>query len=363
MTTPYSETESESAIRTLAETAQRDGVFPGIEILVARENRVLFHQAYGRIDCLENSPILTTGSLFDLASLTKPLATAAAVVHLSDRGKIDLSAPISYILPEFLKTDKTDLTPHQLLTHSAGFSDWIALYDPRFDQQSAWEKLVRHPLSCKPGSAVIYSCLGYIVLAEMIRRISKVSLSEYCKAHLYQPLGLKNLMFNPDPERADMVPTAYCPLRKKQLRGIVHDENAFALGGEGGNAGLFGSAEDLHTVCLMLLSSGKLNGKRIFSNSAVDGILNNQNLPSLPARTYGWDVNDGSETDMSCSSRMPIGSIGHLGFTGTSIWMDPVSRINIILLSNRVNLSREDNIPLMRLFRPRMHALLLSTVL
>ncbi|MFH2128825.1 MAG: serine hydrolase domain-containing protein [bacterium] len=361
MPSPYSEPEFEAPIDKLANSAIQNRVFPGIEILFARGNRFLFHKSYGKMDRNPDSRDLQKGALFDLASLTKPLATASAIVHLSDCGLIGLDDVASRFIGEFKTTDKAHITIAQLLTHAAGFRDWMPLYEPEFDKRKAWERLVRTPLAVKPGSAVIYSCLGYIVLAEIVRRISQISLAEYCRSRLFGPLGLNNLVFNPDPSRMDIVPTAYCPLRKKELRGVVHDENAFAFDGEGGNAGLFGTASEIHSYCRMVVSSGKLDNKRIFSAAAADRFLKNQNPPSLPPRTYGWDVNDGSEADMSCGKSMPLNSIGHLGFTGTSIWMDPVSQIFIILLSNRVNLTREDNIPLMRAFRPRMHTQLLAT--
>lgn len=349
-------------IRELAERAIKQGVFPGIEILCARGETLLFHEAYGKMDRGQDSPPMDRGSIFDLASLTKPLATATAVLHLSDGGQLRLDGYASDIITEFKNSEKEGITLSQLLTHSAGFSDWLPLYEPRFDRETAWKKLVAAPLAYQPGTSVIYSCLGYIVLGEIVRRTAGCSLADYCSSRIFTPLGLKTLGFNPDPGQEKMVTTAFCPLRKKWLNGVVHDENAFAFGGEGGNAGLFGTAADIHRVCLMLLSSGRINGERLFSDQAVQAMLINQNPTTLPARTFGWDVNDGRETEMSCGNRMPTGSIGHLGFTGTSIWMDPVSEIMIILLSNRVNLSREDNIPLMRVFRPKMHTTLLSTV-
>jgi len=357
----YSEPKSEQPVATLVENAIKDGVFPGIEILCARGDRILFHKAYGRMDGRSDSQDLQTDSLFDLASLTKPLATAAAIVHLSDCRLVDLDSPAALFIEEFKATEKENISISQLLTHTAGFPDWTALYEPDFDKNSAWEKLKHNPLAYKPGSAVIYSCLGYIVLGEIVRRISQTTLADYCQTRIYKPLGLDDLLFNPDPGRVDIVPTAYCPLRKKLLRGDVHDENAYTFDGEGGNAGLFGTAKAVYTYCRMLLSSGKLNHQQIFSTAAVEGFFKNQNRSFLAPRTFGWDMNDGSETAMSCGNRMPPGSIGHLGFTGTSIWMDPVSQIIVILLSNRVNLAREENIPLMRVFRPKMHTLLLST--
>ncbi len=362
MTKKQSNPKSKKSITSLAKSAIADGIFPGIEILCAKGDRILLHKAYGQMDSHKASQDLQTDSLFDLASLTKPLATAAAIVHLSDCGLVNLNNPASLYINEFKKTEKADISISQLLTHTAGFPDWTALYEPDFDEKVAWKKLNQVPLAYKPGSTVIYSCLGYIVLSEIVRRISEMTLADYCHSNIYKPLGLNNLLFNPDPERGNIVPTAYCPLRKKQLRGQVHDENAFAFAGEGGNAGLFGTASAIYTYCRMLLSSGKLNDKQIFSTTAVNSFLANQNHSFLAPRTYGWDMHDGSEIYMSCGKLMPVGSIGHLGFTGTSIWMDPDSQIMIILLSNRVNLTRDDNIPLMRSFRPKMHTLLLSTL-
>ncbi|MBT7152749.1 MAG: beta-lactamase family protein, partial [Deltaproteobacteria bacterium] len=346
MTHRYSDPEFEQSIATLAKNAIKDEVFPGIEILCARGDGILFHRAYGRMDRHLDSQALQTDSLFDLASLTKPLATAAAILHLSDNGLVELETPASLFIREFEATEKANISISQLLTHTAGFPDWTALYEPDFDRDSAWEKIIHVPLVYNPGSGFIYSCLGYIVLGEIVRRISQMTLADYCQTRIYKPLGLDNLLFNPDPERINIVPTADCPLRKKRLRGQVHDENAFTFDGEGGNAGLFGTASAIYTYCRMLLSSGKLNDKQIFSVAAVEGFLNNQNPSWLAPRTFGWDVNDGSETYMSCGNLMPTGSIGHLGFTGTSIWMDPVSQFVIILLSNRVNLTRDKNIPL-----------------
>jgi len=347
----------------MVENEIRQQLFPGIEILLAKGERIIFHQAYGKIDRNPDAPDLAAGSIFDLASLTKPLATAAAVIHLADHKRLNLDGLAVDIIPEFRDSEKSDITIVQLLTHSSGFIDWLPLYDPDFDKKLAWERLIRSPMRHTPGTAVLYSCLGYIVLGEIVRRTSGLPLNTYCQSHLFRPLGLKTLQFNPQPDAVEIVPTAYCPMRKRYLKGIVHDENAYVFCGEGGNAGLFGSAPEIHAYCLMLLSSGIMNGIRILSETAVRKLLTNQNPSRIPERTCGWDVNDGGETEMSCGSLMPLGSVGHLGFTGTSIWMDPASGIMIVLLANRVNFSREGNIPRMRIFRPKIHTLLLSFIL
>ncbi|MCP4757222.1 MAG: beta-lactamase family protein [Proteobacteria bacterium] len=352
----------EEKVGRLVDQAIKSKIFPGIEILLAKSGTILFHQAFGRLEGTANSPQLVKNSLFDLASLTKPLATATAVLHLVESGRLNLDEKATVIIPEFYRSETAKINIRQLLTHTSGLPDWIALYESNFDKSRGWKKLVRTGLQYEPGSEAVYSCLGFILLGEIVRRISKTSLSDYCKNFIFSPLDLPNLLFNPDPARSDIVPTAYCPLRKKTLRGIVHDENAFLFDGEGGNAGLFGTAEEIHRFCLMLLSGGEINGVRVFSPRAIRNLFMNHNPVSIPPRTLGWDYNTGNAEYMSCGDLMPAGSVGHLGFTGTSLWLDPNSKIVVILLSNRINLAREENIPLMRAFRPQMHDLLLSTI-
>ena len=346
----------------LINRAIADQVFPGIEILFARGESVIFHQSYGMMDKSLGSSDLVPNSLFDLASLTKPLATASAILHLQEKGDLDINERITLHIPE-MERDKTKrITIRQLLTHTSGFPDWLPLYEPIFDKSNGWNSLLNAELQFEPGSQVIYSCLGYILLAEVVRRISRLSLDAYCRRFIFGPMGLKNMVFNPDQKRDDIVPTAYCTYRQKLLRGEVHDENAFLFDGEGGNAGLFGTAEEVHQFCSMLLNKGEFNGNRIISPETALLMTENQNTRHLAPRSMGWDYKISNDGYMSCGKRMPIGSVGHLGFTGTSIWFDPKSRYIVILLSNRVNITRDANIPQMMEFRPKIHDLLLSAV-
>ena len=352
-----------NSVTQLVGQAINENIFPCTEVLFARNESVILHEVFGTIEKKAGSPNLRKNSLFDLASLTKPLATAAAVLHLQEKELLMVSDTVASYIPGFERKETSTITVQHLLTHTSGLPDWLPLYEPKFNKAEGWEKLVNAPLRCEPGVEMVYSCLGFILLAELVRRVAGVSLNEYCRRHLYEPLGLTNLQFNPCLVRDDLVPTAYCPYRRKTLSGLVHDENAFIFDGEGGNAGLFGTAEDVYQFCLMLMNEGRLKHRRVFSPETVHLFLENQNPMNMVPRTMGWDYKIGNDEYMSCGEFMPNGSVGHLGFTGTSIWFDPDSKYIVILLSNRVSISREGNIQDMREFRPRIHNLLLSTVM
>ncbi len=340
-------------------------IFPGVEIFLAKGESVLFHETFGHPSKTLKNHKLRKNSLYDLASLTKPLATAIAILHLYDSGKLNLNDYACEYIPEFERNDTKDVTISHLLTHTSGLPDWLPLFEPTLDKDEGWKKLVQAKLSYNPGKSTIYSCLGYILLSEIVRRISNTSLSKYCNTSIFSPLGLRKLLFNPTKSKIDIniIPTSYCPYRKKMLQGIVHDENAWLFDGEGGNAGLFGTMRDIYQLCKMLLSGGVLNNKRILSEKTTQLMLCNQNDSHLEPRTIGWDLKMATSEYWSCGNLMPPGSIGHLGFTGTSVWMDPNSKIIVIILSNRVNITREENMPLMRAFRPNIHNLLLSSLI
>jgi CubicO group peptidase (beta-lactamase class C family) len=355
----------EEKLSLLVNSAIADNVFPGIEILVARGRFVLFHEVFGHRLPHESETILKKNSLFDLASLTKPLATSIAILHLVEQNKLKFDDLLCQYIPGFVQPGSEQVTIKHLLTHTSGLPDWAALYEPNFEQAVGWEKLFTIPLVYLPGKSMVYSCLGYIALGEIVRRISGMTLNDYCQDHIYRPLGLRHLVFNPlnSQLNLEIVPTGYCPIRKKTLHGIVHDENAALFDGEGGNSGLFGTAKAIHNLCSFLISANDYSDQSILSQPSLKSMITNQNKPPLTPRALGWDYKDGQADYWSCSEIMPTGSIGHLGFTGTSLWIDPKSQLIILLLSNRVIISREENIPLMRAFRPNLHYLLLSEFL
>ncbi len=364
---PGSETFPSPAIDTMVNSAIERKVFPCLEILVGRGESILYHATFGEPDPNKPDIKLKKNSLFDLASLTKPLATALAILHLVHKGQLDLNDHLHKYFPDFNMGEKKLITIHHLLVHTSGLPSWTALYEPDFDIDAGWQKLLQTPLSYYPGEKMEYSCLGYIILGELIRQISGISLNDYCRTEIFKPLYLNHLLFNPLSGALrtdiDIIPTGYCPLRDLALLGQVHDENASLFHGEGGNSGLFGTASDIHKLCSMLLNDNDPDFSDIIPRSLVCEMLRNQNPASLLPRSIGWDFKTGKADYWSCSEHMPDGSIGHLGFTGTSLWMDPSSKLILILLSNRVLISREGNMPQMREFRPQMHKLLLSLFL
>ncbi|MBF0238497.1 MAG: beta-lactamase family protein [SAR324 cluster bacterium] len=341
-----------------------NGVFPGIEILFAVGDDILLHQAWGYLDRTSEDP-LQSNTLFDIASITKPVATALSCMILLEHGQLDLEDPVGAFIPEFLRDETKFITLRHLLTHTSGLPAWENLYADATDEDEAWNKLMKIPLACPTGTRMIYSCLGFIILRKIICKLSGMSLTEFFHKNIAVPLRLRHTAFNPVTHGLSVMsvaPTENCPWRKQLLRGVVHDENAFIFQGEGGNAGLFSTAEDLHRFCRMMLNGGTLEGQRVLSSRTVTQMIRNHNSTQLLPRGLGWDVKQSGRGYWSCGELFSDGSIGHTGFTGTSLWMDPVSHVVVIVLTNRVHLSREGNIPQMKTFRPRLHNFLLSLI-
>jgi CubicO group peptidase (beta-lactamase class C family) len=299
------------------------------------------------------------GTVFDIASLTKPVSTATALLILLEQGMLGLEDKAADFFPEYDSPDKRGITLRHLLTHTAGLPDWADLYSEGQTPAEALQKLVNVPLKHPTGTAMVYSDLGFLLLGEIVRRTSGQPLGEYFHQHIAHPLALGHTAYKPleqDWERP-IAPTQYCTFRQQLLRGIVHDENAYALGGEAGNAGLFSTAEDLHRFALMILGNGELDGVRLLARRAVTLMTANHNPPRLAPRGLGWDIKGDSYGYMSCGALMHRGAIGHTGFTGCSLWMEPDSGLIVILLSNRVHISRDRNQADMIRFRPRLHNL------
>ena len=348
-------------ITDFTNNAIQNKLSPGVELLLAKNDSIIFHDAFGRIDKEPKSPKLIKNSIFDLASLTKPLATSSAIMLLVEQGKLSLEDKVTEYIKEFYREDTKKITIKQLLTHTSGLPSWSKLYDKDFELKRGFKNLVTLPLENKPGEKVVYSCMGFILLGEIIRRITKNSLSDFCQDNLFSPLDLNLLNFKPDLNQKNIVPTSYCPLRGKMLRGIVHDENSYLFNSEGGNAGLFGTAEQVFKFCQMLMNKGHYKSKRILSTLTVESMFLNHNKGGVP-RAIGWDISQNNSGYLSCGDLMPEGSFGHLGFTGTSIWFDLKSKIIIIVLSNRVNYNSPDNKEKIMSFRPKIHNLLLSLI-
>jgi CubicO group peptidase (beta-lactamase class C family) len=335
-----------------------------MELLVALGDETLIHETWGKIEIAPAARPMPRNTLFDLASLTKPVATAMALMILLEKGLVSLEDKVVEFVPEFDAPEKEGIVLRHLLTHTSGLPPLIDLFSDGISRAEAIERLMHVPLQHPTGTAMVYGDVNFLILAEVIRRVTGQSLAEYCHRHVFHPLQMTRTAFNPLSKGWEVLiaPTQYCSYRKQLLRGIVHDENSFVLGGEGGNAGLFATAGDLHRFARMILHGGELEGVQVLSAPGVAAMIRNHSPRKLPPRGLGWDIKGEGSGYMSCGELMPVGAVGHTGFTGTSLWLDPKSGLAVIALSNRVHISREKNQQEMIRFRPRLHNLIVAAV-
>ena len=323
-----------SAIDEAANEAVASGEVPGVVVLIGRGDDILLHRAYGSRRLLPHPVPMTQDTIFDLASLTKPFGTTLAVMSLVERGAIKLDAPLGKYLREFRDKQFNEITIRRLLTHSAG----LTAYPPNAAVAAGFPKaasaIARIPLDYPPGTAFQYSDTGFILLAELVRRETGAPLDKYLDKTVFRPLGLADTSFHPKVSALPRVaPTEF--VNGVLLRGEVHDQRARLLGGVAGHAGMFSTSSDLARIVRMLLNRGTLDGQRILGPITVKEMWSSTGPDSSTGRALGWDVS--SSFSKTMSPFFPEGSVGHLGFTGTAAWIDPVTRSYLIVLTNRVH--------------------------
>ncbi|MFC1828229.1 serine hydrolase domain-containing protein [Thermodesulfobacteriota bacterium] len=342
--------------------AVNDGVFPGGVLLVSAADAVVFFEAYGYADTFARRK-MKRDTVFDLASLTKPLATTLAVMQLISQGKLELDNDLESILPAFKNTDKSRITVRHLLRHDSGLPDYRPYYEtlrelpPTRRKVALRDLLLKEPLINPFGKQTLYSDLGYMILRWVVEQISGKRLDYFVAEEIYGPLGLENLFFvdsDAAPREAEFAATEKCPWRRILLDGNVHDDNAYVVGGVEGHAGLFGTADAIYRLLMVLLSDFQDRDKpRIFKKELLKEFMQQQEGKE---RALGFDTP--ALTDSSCGRYFSRHTIGHLGFTGTSFWMDLERSVLVILLTNRVHPSRENN--LIKEFRPKLHDAIMS---
>ena len=339
-----------------------DGVYPGCVLVVGTRHDVLFEKAVGYA-CIESDRVLMDkDTIFDLASLTKPLATALAIMKLVDRGKIDLRMPIREILGEELPDDKKGITIRQLLCHSAGLADYEAFYRKVGVERGQKAKaevrrlILERSLECMPGTTVRYSDLGFMLLEWVVALSSGVNLPDFVTRHFYGPLGLRRTFFQEvDSSRRfsedEYAATEKCPWRGRVIRGYVHDENAYVMGGYSGHAGLFSTGREVYTLCASLARHYHGERQDLLTSKVVREFFTRQPHPEGNTWALGWDTP--SETNSSVGKYFSKTSVGHLGFTGTSVWIDLDKDLIVVLLTNRIHPLRENQ--KIHSFRPYLH--------
>ncbi len=307
---------------------------PGAVIVVGRQGRIVYRRAFGHRAVEPEKVPMTVDTIFDLASLTKVMATATSVLILVERGIVRLADPVARYIPEFGQNGKERITLEQVLTHRGGLIADNDLQDYSQGPEEAMKRIFQMAPVVEPGTRFIYSDVGYIVLGELIRRVSGKPLDEFAAENIFRPLGMRDTMFRPDAQRRQRC----APTEKREGRwmiGEVHDPRAYALGGVAGHAGLFATADDVAIYAQMILNGGTLDGVRILSPLTVGRMTESRGLPVNEMRGLGWDINTAYSSNRG--DLFPLGSFGHTGFTGTSLWIDPSSQTFVVFLSNRVH--------------------------
>jgi len=326
------------AIDGLVEDAIHAGGIPGAVVLVGRKGAIVYAKPFGdRVVEPVREP-MTRDSIFDLASLTKPVATATSILILRDRGMLKLDYTLAKILPEFDNHGKGAITIEQLLRHRAGFIPDNALSDFADGPEKAWERLANLDLRAPPGTRFSYSDVGFMTLGRVVERVSGTPLDVFAAENVFRPLAMTDTRFpgagETDPDRlARTVPTE--KVEGASLRGVVHDPRSRALGGVAGHAGLFSTADDLAVFADMLLSGGKQNGHVVLQPETVAALSDPAATPENERRGLGWDV----DTGFTALRGKGFGrrGFGHTGFTGTSLWIDRDSETFVIILTSRLH--------------------------
>ncbi|MBU1055004.1 MAG: serine hydrolase [Proteobacteria bacterium] len=341
-------------------SALSENVFPGAVLIVSVRGKVVFFEAYGFVNKLSLLK-MTKHTVFDLASLTKPLATTLAVMKLVEQGNLEVKDKLGSIIPQFKNTPKADISIKNLLLHNSGFPDYRPYYYKLSDfgqseRQNVLRKLlIKEPLICQPGEKTLYSDLGFMILRWVVEYISGCRLDHFIYENIYKPLGLENLFFidlESEPKNKKnkiFAATEFCAWRNMLIDGVVHDENAYAMGGIEGHAGLFGTASDVNKLLSQLLLAFYGLSKHPIIHQELIKIFWSRNKGS--DRVFGFDTP--SLKDSSSGRHFSYNTVGHLGFTGTSFWVDLKKSVIAILLTNRIHTTR-DNLKI-KDFRPVLH--------
>ena len=306
--------------------------FPACSLAITFRGELAAHKALGHFTYDPASPEVTSASIFDLASLTKTVATTTTAMILYERGLLDLEAPITAIVPEFSSGDEIrhHVTLRMLLAHSSGLPAYEKLFLRAHARADLLHAAFTTPLTAAPGTRAEYSDIGFIILAVILERLSDEALDTFCQREIFGPLSMTHTTFNPTPALKDSIPPAADDrtFRHRIIQGEVQDENTSVLGGVAGHAGLFSTAEDLAIFAHTMLNGGH----PILRSSTVELFTRREPAPERTSRALGWDTPSApSQSGKHFSSR----SFGHLGYTGTSLWIDPERQLSITLLTNR----------------------------
>jgi serine-type D-Ala-D-Ala carboxypeptidase len=378
-----SDPKAKSSFRSVDKAFQEaveQGVFPGAAVLAAKAGRIVLEAAYGFRSSRADRQRMQIDDVFDLASLTKPLATTTALMVLVREGRVALDDPVSQFAPAMVAPQTQKITLRRLLTHTSGLPAWRPYYQQALEIEKAgikgfvgshdaknyiFKQVRNEEVASLPGTRGVYSDLGFILLGEIVEVVGGCALDQYCDKEIFGPLGLESTFFvdlnaKKLSRKAGIrfVPTRKCPWREQVLCGEVDDDNAYAMGGVAGHAGLFSCLHDLHQLLVRLRDC--YQGKEGFLKAAlVREFLSRDTAVKGWTYALGWDTP--SERNSSSGKYFSRTAVGHLGFTGTSIWWDLEQDCHVILLNNRVHPTRDND--KISAFRPRIHDLIMERLL
>lgn len=306
---------------------------------MSKGDNILINKSFGTYTYENNSKKVENESMFDVASLTKVLSTTPVVMKLVQKKMLDLNYPLSDFYSEFNDENKKNITIRHLLTHTSGLPPYVEYYKRKdiSSKNDIINNIVGLELDYEPDSKMVYSDLGMILLSDIISKVSSSSLDRLSYYYFYKPLGMKNTFFMPNEKyKLEILPTEYDDYyRNRLIQGEVHDENAFLLGGVSGHAGLFSNADDIAKISKLYVDEGVFKGRRYLKKNIINLFTSQSSNPVKSDRALGWDT-PSKDGRSSAGDYFSNGSYGHLGFTGTSLWIDPEKEIIIIFLTNRI---------------------------
>ena len=325
--------------------------FPGAALLINLDGKTIYKKGFGNFTYDSDSPDVNPSTIYDLASLTKVIATTTAAMICIDKNYFNLDDKVEKYIPEFGTNEKENITIRNLLLHNSGLPAWKKFYNKNLTKKQILSDVYSSELDYKTGSKTVYSDLGMIVLGKIIEKVTNASLDKFCEKEIFKPLKMNDTFFNPpDSVKYRIPPTENDTYwRNRLIKGEVHDETASLLGGVSGHAGLFSNVENIEKFLLMILNKGVYQNKKLINSETIDLFTKRQSQES--SRALGWDTK--SETGSSAGNLFGKNSFGHTGFTGTSIWVDPDRNLFVVFLTNRVYPSRENKKLLS--IRPKLH--------
>src|SRR5438270_8763476 len=327
-----------NVLDSVIQTSIQNHEMPGAVLLVGHEGQVIYRKAFGNRSLEPKVEPMTVDTIFDMASLTKVIATTTAVMQLEEQGRIRMNDPVVKYIPEFGQNGKSDIAVRDLLTHYSGFAPDIDLTPAFSSRDTAYSLAFAETPVAPPETQFIYSDTNFIVLAALVERITSMTLDAYCVQNIFAPLGMSHSRFLPPANWIPQIARTQYDEHNQMLRGVVHDPRSRRMGGVAGHAGLFSTADDVAKFAQALL-----DGSPVLSPLAIRKMTSPEQPANMPAiRGFGWDIDSPFSTNRG--ELLPVGSFGHTGFTGTSIWIDPTTNSYIILLTNSVHPRSQGNV-------------------